>query len=116
MWSICLQDGTATLRDGRHADDLVRTAGLVPWVSVLTIAVVCIVWQWRTAKNAQDMGRTDGRYGAGWSIGGWFIPLANLGIPVEIMQVLWRSSDPASHLVIGGVANARCSWAAGGPH
>ena len=91
-----LQDGTATVSDGQHADELVHTAGFVALSLVLTIAVVFIVWQWRTAKNAEILGRTNARYGPGWSIGAWFIPLANLVIPVEIMQDLWRSSDPES--------------------
>ena len=86
--------GTATVSDGRHADDLVHAAGLLGLGMVLVIAVVFIVWQWRTAKNAVFLGRPDERYSPGWSIGAWFIPLANLFIPVQIMQGLWRGSDP----------------------
>jgi len=90
------RSGTATVSDGQHADDLVHVAGLVGLSMVLVIGVVFIVWQWRTAKNAEFLGRVDARYTPGWSIGAWFIPFANLAIPVMIMQDLWRASDPES--------------------
>jgi hypothetical protein len=94
-----ISNGTATLREARRADDLVRTATLIALSLLVAAGVVFIVWQWRTAKNAEVLGRTGARYGAGWSIGGWFIPLANLVIPVLIIQDLWRSSDPDPSLV-----------------
>jgi protein-S-isoprenylcysteine O-methyltransferase Ste14 len=91
-----LRDGTATLREARRADDLVGAASIAVLSLILMAGIVFIVWQWRTAKNAASLGRTDPRYEPGWSIGGWFIPFGNLVIPVLIMQDLWRSADPES--------------------
>lgn len=59
----------------------------------LIVAVVFIMWMWRAAKNNEALGRQQPRFRPGWAIGGWFIPLANLVIPVLIMQDLWRGSD-----------------------
>lgn len=59
----------------------------------LITAVVFITWMWRAAKNNQALGRQRPRFGPGWAIGGWFIPIANFVIPVLIMQDLWRGSD-----------------------
>jgi hypothetical protein len=92
-----ISNGTVTLREAEQADDFVRTATFVALSLGLVTGVLFIVWQWRTAKNAAVVLRRRGaRYGPGWSIGGWFIPLANLVIPVLVMQDLWRSSDPQS--------------------
>jgi hypothetical protein len=60
---------------------------------VLITAVLFIIWMWRAAKNNEALGRVQARLGPGWAIGGWFIPLANLVIPVLVMQDLWRGSD-----------------------
>jgi Domain of unknown function (DUF4328) len=78
-----------------NADNLVGAAvGILALVS-LAILVLIIIWMWRAAKNNEALGRLQPRLGPGWSIGGWFIPLANLVIPVLILQDLWRGADPA---------------------
>jgi Domain of unknown function (DUF4328)/Protein of unknown function (DUF2510) len=87
---------TVTVPEARLADRLVGWATLASLVFLVPAGILFIVWQWRSAKNAEALGRTGAQYGAGWSIGGWFIPLANLVIPVIILQDLWRSSDPES--------------------
>ena len=89
---------SATLGEVRGADDFVNRAG---WLSIglfLATAAVLIVWQWRSAKNNEALGRIRPRLTSGWSIGGWFIPFANLVIPVRAFQDLYQGSDP-------GVAN-----------
>jgi hypothetical protein len=62
----------------------------------ITILVLLIIWMWRVAKNAELLGRTGARLGPGWAIGGWFVPFANLVIPLLVMLNLWRGSDPDS--------------------
>jgi hypothetical protein len=80
----------------RHADSGVRgTTGLLGFV-ILAIAVVFIIWFWRAAKNNELFGRRNPRFAPGWSIGSWFIPLANFVIPVLIAQDLWRGSDQSA--------------------
>jgi hypothetical protein len=78
-----------------NADNLVGAAvGILALVS-LAIFVLLIIWLWRAAKNNEALGRLQPRLGPGWAIGGWFIPFANLIIPVLILQDLWRGSNPA---------------------
>ena len=91
-----LRTGSATLGDARAADDFVTRAD---WLFVglfLATAAVWIVWQWRSAKNNEALGRIRPRMTAGWSIGGWFVPFANLVIPVRIFQDLYQGSDPGA--------------------
>jgi len=82
-------------RRADDADTFVSVAVLALLVCSVTIFVLLIIWMWRVAKNAELTGRTQPRFGPGWAIGGWFIPLASLVIPVLVMQDLWRASDPA---------------------
>jgi hypothetical protein len=71
------------------APEWFQLAGLASTVGLVLI----IIWQWRSAKNAEALGRTGARFTPGWSIAGWLIPFANLLIPYLIVQDLWRSSD-----------------------
>ena len=82
-------------RRADDADTFVSVVVLALLVCSVTIFVLLIIWMWRVAKNAELTGRTQPRFGPGWAIGGWFIPLASLVIPVLVMQDLWRASDPA---------------------
>ena len=75
------------------ADDFVSGAATVFALNQLAIVVVFIIWLYRAAKNNEGLRRSKPRFSAGWSIGAWFIPLANLVIPVLIVQDLWRGAD-----------------------
>ena len=78
------------------ADAFVGIVTILLLVLGITIFVLLIIWMWRLAKNAELLGRSQPRFTPGWTIGGWFIPLASLVIPVLVMQDLWRGSDPDS--------------------
>jgi len=90
-----LDDDTAAefARRARDADSLVRATDVAFGLVSVVIAACFIVWCWRAAKNQQALGRAPERLGSGWAIGGWFVPLANLVIPVLVIQDLWRGSD-----------------------
>jgi Domain of unknown function (DUF4328)/Protein of unknown function (DUF2510) len=60
----------------------------------LAVLVLLIVWTYRSATNAQALGRNGARLGPLWAIFGWFIPLASFVLPYIVIQDLWRSSDP----------------------
>jgi hypothetical protein len=55
--------------------------------------VLFVIWMFRAAKNNEALERRGARFGPGWSIGSWFIPFANLVIPVLIVQDFWRGSS-----------------------
>ena len=86
--------GLDIAKRAQDADDLAKAAAAIYGLLGLATAVVFIIWMWRAAKNNEALGRMNPRFGPGWSIGGWFIPIANFVIPILIMQDLWRGSDP----------------------
>ena len=83
-------------RRAQDSDDAVSTAVAISTLVFVATAVVFIIWQWRMAKNAELLGAQRPRFTPGWSIGAWFIPLANFVIPLLIFQDLWRASTPAA--------------------
>jgi hypothetical protein len=74
---------------------LMGFAALVLVITGVLAGGLFIWWFHRAYKNLASLGATGLRYGAGWAIGGWFIPLANLVLPKRIANDLWRASDPA---------------------
>ncbi|MEX2257003.1 MAG: DUF4328 domain-containing protein [Acidimicrobiia bacterium] len=80
-------------RRARDADSFVTVMSVISVVVILAIIPCFIVWCWRAAKNQEALGRQPERLGSGFAIGGWFIPLANLVMPVLVIQDLWRGSD-----------------------
>ena len=93
--------------DERHAaTGLLGAAALVFLALLIATTIVFIVWMWRSAKNNELLGRIRPRHTSGWSIGGWFIPVGNLWIPVQVMHDLWQGSDPRSATTATGAASA----------
>jgi len=95
------------------ADDFVEGAAAFYGLTQLVIVVLFIVWQFRAAKNNEALDRPRPRFGPGWSIGGWFIPLANLAIPVLILQDLWRGATPGTPRGDPEWRRAKGSWLIG---
>ncbi|MFF3209608.1 DUF4328 domain-containing protein [Streptomyces sp. NPDC002886] len=73
-------------------DALTIPLGLLDVVLYLATAVVFIVWFHRVRSNGQVF-RPDGfTQSAGWAIGGWFVPLANLFFPYRTARETWNAS------------------------
>jgi hypothetical protein len=76
--------------------ELIVTLPLVP-VGLAAIVLV-ITWFYRARKNLDAFPGAGPTMSAGWAIGGWFVPLANLVIPGRVManiarDSLWRARD-----------------------
>lgn len=83
----------ATERAANAADAAVGVTAWSHFLLNVATAVVFIIWQYRHAKNAVNLGRYRG-LAPGWAIGGWFVPLANFVLPgVQLFQA-GRASDP----------------------
>jgi hypothetical protein len=85
--------GDVTFADLSSADDLVAVAIALTFVMLISIIVLLIIWLWRAYSNIRVFGATPLRYGRGWTIGAWFIPIANLVIPKQLFNDVWRGAD-----------------------
>jgi hypothetical protein len=95
-WGIWLgfDEGTESLfqmvNSDRYAFGVFGWATLWMWVS----GILFIVWFYQAYRSAESHGASGRRWSSGWSIGGWFIPLANLVIPKMVMNEVDRMSNP----------------------
>ena len=68
-------------------------AGLTLLATLVTI-VFFIRWFRRAYLNLPALGAASLRFKSWWTIGGWFIPIANLFRPKEMANDIWRASEP----------------------
>jgi hypothetical protein len=92
-------DGQAvfgSFSDIERLDRLERRANALAVLDIgatIGIGVVFIVWFWRARKNIERFGARPSR-GAGWAIGAWFVPCANLVLPATVAVDIWSGSQP----------------------
>jgi len=89
-WGVT--DSLETKAEG--SDALVTAASALLGVSMAAAGVVFVVWMYRARSNVDLFGPSRQHLSAGWTIGGWLLPLANLWFPKLIMHDVWRASDP----------------------
>ncbi len=89
-------EGNGTMDDLRAADTISLMIN-VPGIAVsIAAGVLFIVWLYRSRLNAERLTYdTEHRHKRGWVIGGWFVPIISLWYPVQVVQDVWRSVDPA---------------------
>ena len=68
------------------ADSLFSLMTLLSLPTRLALVVLVIVWSWKAHRAAAGLGPGPRRWGSGWAIGGWFIPIANLVIPKLVLS------------------------------
>jgi len=90
--------GDATLRgdaggDGQAVAILAAVAGLITIGALLFAGIAFICWLHRARTNIDAFGGSWMRWGPGWTIGAWFVPLANLVIPLLVVAEIDRATD-----------------------
>jgi hypothetical protein len=58
-------------------------------------AIAFLMWFHRVHRNLPALRAERLDYSPAWAIGGWFIPIINLGRPYQVMREVQRESDPA---------------------
>lgn len=71
------------------------------WLMLLVAAGAFIAWFHRAYKNLRSLGLQGMRYGTGWAIGAWFIPIFGLVRPKQIANDIWRGSEPGVEVTSG---------------
>ena len=69
-------------------------ASLVRVVAMLFTAAAIMAWLYIAGENLQTWGIRL-KWGTGWAIGAWFIPVANLVLPVLVVHELAKASASA---------------------
>src|SRR5262249_43015408 len=59
-------------------------------------AVTFMFWIYRASRNARALGAKEMKYSPGWSVGWFFVPVAELFMPYLVMRELWKASSPVA--------------------
>ena len=68
-------------------------------VYVLVFLATAVVWSMfvhRSCANAHALGAVGMEFTPGWAVGWYFVPFANLFKPGQVMQEIYRATDPAA--------------------
>ncbi|MEY2512712.1 MAG: hypothetical protein QOJ89_70 [bacterium] len=83
------------LAEVQTADDRTTLVAMLSLGALVATGIAFVAWFFRAYVNIERLGARDLRATKGWSIGAWFVPLLNLVRPKQIMDDIWRASDPA---------------------
>lgn len=64
-------------------------------LSALVVGVLSIIWWYQAYAAIERTGMAGRSWSAGWAVGGWFIPIANLIIPKLVLNEIDRVSGAA---------------------
>lgn len=83
---------TVTPSQLHNADQVSRA--LLGWFIIFTVATatVFICWFWAARNNAEAYLPNRGKLGVGWSVGGWFVPVAALVLPCIVARDIYRGT------------------------
>ncbi|WP_344629781.1 DUF4328 domain-containing protein [Streptomyces glaucosporus] len=76
------------------ADLLYAAPGLLWTLALVATAIPFLMWFHRSRLNAEAFDAAGQRMGAGWAVGAWFVPVANLWLPKRIADDVWDASSP----------------------
>lgn len=62
-------------------------------IFILTV-IFFLVWLYRAYNNLPALKAGNLEFSPGWAVGWWFIPIATLFKPFQVIRELWNESDP----------------------
>jgi hypothetical protein len=68
--------------------------GVMILAGSVVAALLVVLWTRRAYRNLAALGVSGLRLRTGWATASWFIPFVNLVLPKEVIDDLWRASDP----------------------
>ena len=77
---------------GEASDARQRTVGVIQFVTFVVSGILILKWIHRANFNARQLGASDMQFTPGWSVGWYFIPVANLWKPYRAMKEIWKAS------------------------
>jgi hypothetical protein len=79
----------------RTIEEVRAPLGLLEVALLVGTAVVFLTWFYTAHANLKLLRARGLQYSPGWAVGYFFIPIVNLFRPYQIMQEIWKASDPS---------------------
>jgi len=89
-----IDTGSLTLAQAEDAEHLFGIGGIVWAISLVAGGIGFLIWWYRAYSNLPGLTGYGRRFGRGWSIGAWFVPILSLWRPKQIGNDIWRGGDP----------------------
>ena len=77
---------------GEASDARQGVVGLISFVIFVAAGILVLKWIYRANYNVRQIGASDMVFSPAWSIGWYFIPIANLWKPYQAMKEIWKAS------------------------
>jgi len=75
-------------------DDRQAFVGGLYFLIFLITSIIFLRWKYISNKNARSLGIVDMEFTPGWSVGWYFIPIANLWKPYQALKEIFKASNP----------------------
>jgi hypothetical protein len=76
------------------SDERLAAGGAALLATFLVSTILWLLWFHRAYRNVESFGSIAMRFGTGWAVGAWFVPILNLFRPKQIANDIWRGTDP----------------------
>jgi hypothetical protein len=73
-------------------DFLTGATGVIQAILAIVSGIAFLVWTYRTNKGLRAWSAEPMKFTPGWSVGWYFIPIANLFKPYQVMKEIWSVS------------------------
>jgi uncharacterized protein DUF4328 len=80
-----------SIADANANDDRQGIVGLIQLAGLVAGAIVFIRWLTAAYRNTDVVAPGTRRYGHGWAIGGWFVPVLGMWRPKQIVNDVWAA-------------------------
>jgi len=78
---------------GEASDARTGTLGIIQIITLILSGIIILKWIYRANYNARQLGAKGMVFTSGWSIGWYFIPIANMWKPYQAMKEIWKTSS-----------------------
>ncbi|MCH8121324.1 MAG: DUF4328 domain-containing protein [Planctomycetes bacterium] len=84
--------------------------GLIQVVLAIILGITFLRWIYRTNKNLRTLSGEQMTFTPGWSVGWYFVPIANLFKPYQAMKEIWHISHKNESTTYSLVGWWWCLW------
>ena len=90
---------SAHISDKEINDNDMRTLviGAVVAIFNITTIVIFLIWINKANKNSRALGSEGMQFTPGWCVGWWFIPIASLWKPYQVVREIWKTSQSSDN-------------------
>jgi hypothetical protein len=76
------------------SDERLAAGGAALLATFVVSTILWLLWFHRAYRNVESFGSVPMRFGTGWAIGAWFVPILHWFRPKQIANDIWRGTEP----------------------